>query len=138
MKNQHLASAHHAEAHSTARIYTKPDLRERLKEEIMAGNQGGAPGEWSAHKAQLLVHQYREAGGGYTFAKRSSAQHGSPGWPVGQPEEAAGAASRQPRQAWTALAPNARSTAHSPAAPRPEQPLGPDAATPHQRPEADE
>ena len=27
--------------------YTKPDLRERLKQQIMRGSKGGKPGEWS-------------------------------------------------------------------------------------------
>lgn len=27
--------------------YTKPDLRERLKQRIMAGSKGGKTGEWS-------------------------------------------------------------------------------------------
>jgi len=45
--------------------YTKPELRERLKREIMAGGKGGRPGQWSARKAQLLAARYRKAGGGY-------------------------------------------------------------------------
>ena len=46
--------------------YTKPELRERLKRQIMAGDKGGRPGQWSARKAQLLAAEYRKAGGGYT------------------------------------------------------------------------
>jgi len=45
--------------------YTKPDLRNRLKNEIMAGGKGGKPGQWSARKAQLLALEYRKRGGGY-------------------------------------------------------------------------
>ena len=45
--------------------YTKPDLRERIKSRILAGSDGGKPGQWSARKAQLLAVQYRKAGGGY-------------------------------------------------------------------------
>jgi len=45
--------------------YTKPDLRERLKREIMAGSDGGRPGQWSARKAQILANRYKKAGGGY-------------------------------------------------------------------------
>ena len=45
--------------------YTMPEMRERLKKKIMAGDKGGAPGQWSARKAQLLATEYRKAGGGY-------------------------------------------------------------------------
>jgi len=45
--------------------YTKPELRERLKDKIMAGSSGGKPGQWSARKAQMLAQQYKEKGGGY-------------------------------------------------------------------------
>ena len=49
--------------------YTKPDLRERLKNRIKAGSKGGKPGEWSARKAQLLAQAYKKGGGGYKGAK---------------------------------------------------------------------
>ena len=49
--------------------YTDPELRERLKAEIFAGDRGGRPGQWSARKAQLLAREYVEAGGGYTTDK---------------------------------------------------------------------
>ncbi len=49
--------------------YTKPKLRERLKEEIKQGDKGGKPGQWSARKAQLLVQEYEKRGGGYTDDK---------------------------------------------------------------------
>jgi hypothetical protein len=45
--------------------YTKPALRKRLFNEIKAGGKGGAPGQWSARKAQMLAKRYKEAGGGY-------------------------------------------------------------------------
>ena len=45
--------------------YTKPKLRERLKNKIMAGSKGGKPGQWSARKAQMLAKQYKAKGGGY-------------------------------------------------------------------------
>jgi hypothetical protein len=45
--------------------YTEPELRERLKEQIKAGDKGGSPGQWSARKSQLLVREYEKAGGGY-------------------------------------------------------------------------
>ena len=48
-----------------AATYTDPELRERLKDQIKAGDKGGRPGQWSARKSQLLVHEYEKAGGGY-------------------------------------------------------------------------
>lgn len=45
--------------------YTEPELRQRLKDEIQAGDKGGKPGQWSARKAQLLVQRYEKEGGGY-------------------------------------------------------------------------
>ena len=45
--------------------YTKPTLRKRLFNEIKAAGKGGAPGQWSARKAQMLAKRYKEAGGGY-------------------------------------------------------------------------
>ena len=45
--------------------YTKPSMRKRLFNKIKAGGKGGAPGQWSARKAQMLAKQYKKAGGGY-------------------------------------------------------------------------
>ena len=45
--------------------YTKPTMRKRLFEQIKAGGKGGAPGQWSARKAQMLATQYKKSGGGY-------------------------------------------------------------------------
>ena len=45
--------------------YTKPGLRKSIFERIKAGGKGGAPGQWSARKAQMLAQQYKKAGGGY-------------------------------------------------------------------------
>lgn len=49
--------------------YTKPGLRERLKNQIMSSGKGGKPGQWSARKAQLLAQAYEKAGGGYKGSK---------------------------------------------------------------------
>lgn len=59
--------------------YTKPKLREKLKKKVLAGSKGGKPNQWSARKAQLLVHLYKKAGGGYT-KKRTSAQRSLTKW----------------------------------------------------------
>lgn len=49
--------------------YTNPQMRERIKNRIMAGSKGGKPGQWSARKAQLLAQAYKKAGGGYSGSK---------------------------------------------------------------------
>lgn len=52
--------------------YTNNALRERIKARVMAGSEGGRPGQWSARKAQLVAMRYRKAGGGYKKGKRPS------------------------------------------------------------------
>jgi hypothetical protein len=48
-----------------AKVYTKPTMRKRIFQKIKAGGKGGAPGQWSARKAQMLAKAYKAAGGGY-------------------------------------------------------------------------
>ena len=45
--------------------YTKPELRKRIFNRIKAGGKGGAPGQWSARKAQMMAKAYKAAGRGY-------------------------------------------------------------------------
>jgi len=45
--------------------YTKPSLRKSIFNRIKAGGKGGAPGQWSARKAQMVAQAYKKAGGGY-------------------------------------------------------------------------
>jgi hypothetical protein len=49
--------------------YSKPELRERIKDRIMAGDRGAKKGQWSARKSQLLAQEYEKAGGGYKGGK---------------------------------------------------------------------
>jgi len=49
--------------------YTKPELRERIKDRIMKSSKAGKPGQWSARRSQLLAKEYEEAGGGYKGGK---------------------------------------------------------------------
>jgi hypothetical protein len=49
--------------------YSKPELRERIKDRVMAGTRGGKAGQWSARKAQLVAQEYEKAGGGYKGSK---------------------------------------------------------------------
>lgn len=51
--------------------YTKPALRERIKNKVMAGSKGGKAGQWSARKAQLVAQEYKAKGGGYSGGKSS-------------------------------------------------------------------
>ena len=44
---------------------SKPGMRKRMFNSIMAGSKGVKPGQWSARKAQLLASRYKKAGGGY-------------------------------------------------------------------------
>ena len=53
------------ESHSDPNKYTDPALRDKIKEEVMAGDKGGKPGQWSARKAQLVATEYEHAGGGF-------------------------------------------------------------------------
>ena len=45
--------------------YTKPTMRKRIFSAVKAGTKGGAAGQWSARKAQLVASRYKKAGGGY-------------------------------------------------------------------------
>jgi len=45
--------------------YTQPTKRKQIFNRIKAGGKGGAPGQWSARKAQMLASAYKKAGGGY-------------------------------------------------------------------------
>ncbi len=50
---------------NSAGNYTKPAMRKQLFNQIKAGSKGGAAGQWSARKAQMLAKQYKAKGGGY-------------------------------------------------------------------------
>ncbi|MEH1164338.1 DUF5872 domain-containing protein [Micromonospora sp. CPCC 205539] len=49
--------------------YTKPELREQIKEEVKASDKGGKPGQWSARKSQLVTQEYKKRGGAFLGAK---------------------------------------------------------------------
>ncbi len=92
--------------------YTQPDLRDRLKDEILAGEKGGKPGQWSARKAQLLAHAYEAAGGGY-HGEKSATQRHLDEWTHEQWTTADGKRARRgattarylPKKAWEELTP---------------------------------
>lgn len=60
--------------------YTKPDLREKLKEEIKQSDKGGKSGQWSARKSQLLVQEYEKQGGGYKNDQKDEAAESLENW----------------------------------------------------------
>ena len=54
--------------------YTKPELRERIKDRIMESSKGGKPGQWSARRSQLLAQEYEKGlQDGYEHAKKELA-----------------------------------------------------------------
>ncbi|MCZ7437029.1 DUF5872 domain-containing protein [Micromonospora sp. WMMC241] len=91
--------------------YTKPELREQLKEEIKASDKGGRPGQWSARKSQLLTNEYKKRGGGFAGPKdarqRSLQRWGGEQWQTRSGETRArhdGETERYlPKQAWEEL-----------------------------------
>ena len=48
---------------------TDPKLWDKVKAKVTEGDKGGEPGQWSARKAQLAVHDYKAEGGGYVGDK---------------------------------------------------------------------
>jgi hypothetical protein len=64
---------------SSAADYTKPELREKIKKDVIAGDKGGRPGQWSARKAQLVATEYKAEGGGYKH-KRNETQQSLKDW----------------------------------------------------------
>lgn len=92
--------------------YTKPGVREKIKNRIMAGSKGGKPGQWSARKAQLLAQEYRKAGGGYkggkTSKQRSLSKWTKEKWTTSNGKPAIGPKGTRrylPRAAWARLTP---------------------------------
>lgn len=89
--------------------YTKPELRERLKNKIMAGGKGGDPGEWSARKAQLLAAEYEKSGGGYSGAKtgaqKSLTKWTGEKWGTSDGKPSEGKKRYLPEKAWKDLSP---------------------------------
>lgn len=89
--------------------YTKPEVRERLKNKIMAGSKGGDPGEWSARKAQLLAAEYEKSGGGYkggkTEAQKSLTKWTGEKWKTSDGSPSEGKKRYLPEKAWDKLTP---------------------------------
>jgi hypothetical protein len=56
----------------------------RIVASVKAGSKGGAPGQWSARKAQLSTQRYKASGGGYrgpkTAAQKSLSKWSDEDW----------------------------------------------------------
>ncbi len=61
-------------------IYTQPELREKIKDELMQGDKGGKSGEWSARKSQMLAKEYEAQGGGYKNKEKTESQKSLDEW----------------------------------------------------------
>ena len=98
---------------SDPKTYTKPELREKIKAEIQAGDKGGKPGQWSARKAQMVAHEYEQQGGGYkeppNEQQESLKEWGDEHWTTadGKPAKREGGkmARYLPEKAWAMMSP---------------------------------
>jgi hypothetical protein len=50
---------------------TDPGKWKRIVSQVKASGKGGAPGQWSARKAQLATQKYKGSGGGYKGPKKA-------------------------------------------------------------------
>ena len=107
-------SANRPKERSDSTVYTKPKLRERIKQTLMEGTKGGAAGQWSARKSQLLVQRYEAAGGGYkgrkTDKQRSLSKWSKEDWNYADPKKAVDRPRDQrgrylPKRVWDKLSP---------------------------------
>ena len=96
--------------------YTDPDLREHIKQDVMAGDKGGNPGQWSARKAQMVAHEYEAEGGGYKGGRddtqKSLKDWGEEHWTTkdGEPAKQDDGMHRYlPQKAWDDLSPAEKS-----------------------------
>ena len=92
--------------------YTKPELREKIKQDVTAGDKGGRPGQWSARKAQMVAHEYVAEGGGYKHprdeAQQSLKDWGDEKWHTASGEKAVQGEETHrylPDEAWKELSP---------------------------------
>ncbi len=97
---------------STADKYTDPNLREKIKAEVIKGDKGGNPGQWSARKAQMVAHEYEAEGGKYKGGRdetqKSLTSWGDEHWTTstGEPAKQADGMHRYlPKEAWDKLTP---------------------------------
>lgn len=104
-----------AKKKSRSANYTKPELREKIKKKVVAGNKGGRPGQWSARKAQLVTNEYKAEGGafenGRSEAQKSLKAWGDEKWHTADGKKATRGKSTHrylPDKAWRELSPGER------------------------------
>jgi hypothetical protein len=97
---------------SDPETYTKPELRDRIKKKVTAGEKGGNAGQWSARKAQLVTQEYEHERGGYKKprgeAQKSLKKWGEEKWTTADGAKArreGGTARYLPAEAWDKLTP---------------------------------
>jgi hypothetical protein len=100
---------------SSSANYAKPELREKIKTKVMAGNKGGRPGQWSARKAQLVTNEYKSEGGGFkqprNAAQKSLKKWGDEKWHTSDDKKETRSKSTHrylPEKAWKELSPSER------------------------------
>ena len=111
------AKAARSAPRKAAAKYTDPALRERIKQDVMAGDKGGNPGQWSARKAQLVAHEYEAEGGGYKGGRdetqKSLKDWGDEHWTTkdGEPAKRDDGMHRYlPKKAWKELTPTEKAS----------------------------
>lgn len=93
--------------------YTKPELRDKIKNQIVKSDKGGNPGQWSARKAQLVTQEYEKEGGGYKKPRNEKQQSlkkwGDEHWQTedGSTRARVGGKTKRylPKDAWDKLSP---------------------------------
>jgi hypothetical protein len=55
----------------TSAVKSDPTKWKRIVSSVKASGKGGAPGQWSARKAQLATQRYKDSGGGYKGPKKA-------------------------------------------------------------------
>ena len=87
----------------------------------MKADKGGKPGQWSARKSQLLVHEYEKQGGGYLNDEKDAAAKSLEQWTendwqtsdgTAEADGAKGMARYLPRDAWALLTADSRKKAN--------------------------
>lgn len=96
--------------------YTKPKLREALKQKIQRSSIGGKPGQWSGRKSQLLAQAYRKANGGYRSKKLTTQAQSlnrwtKQDWGYSSPKQE-GKGRYLPRKVWQDLTPAQKAAAN--------------------------
>ena len=102
---------------SDPNTYTRPELRDKIKGQVVASDKGGNPGQWSARKAQLITQEYEHEGGGYkkprSQSQKSLKQWGDEHWTTSDGKRArrsGGTARYLPEKAWDKLSPEEKAS----------------------------